>query len=495
MPRYILALDQGTTGSRAFIFDSRGKVVAKSYREFTQFYPKPGWVEHDADEIWASCVAVIKDAVKKAKIDPKDIAAIGITNQRETTVIWDRKTSKPVHRAIVWQCRRTAAMCASTHFKPLRKSIQQKTGLVLDPYFSGTKVKWLLDNVKGLRARAVKGEVAFGTIDSWLIWKLTGGVSHATDVTNASRTLLFNIRQKKWDEPLLKAFGVPSGILPKVLNSGAQFGKTAAGAAGLPSGISITGVLGDQQAALYGQGCFTPGTVKNTYGTGCFMVLNTGKKFVSSKSGLLTTLASDEGGQPVYALEGSIFIAGAVMQWLRDELKVISDSAASEAMIKGLKDTHGVYLVPAFTGLGAPYWDAEARGVISGLTRGANVRHIVRAALESIAYQTKDVFGLMEKDFGGKIKSLKVDGGACRNNMLMQFQSDILGCKAVRPKMIDSTVAGAAYLAGISRGLWKVKDLERFRGVDRVFVPRMPAVEVRNKYQGWLTAVARAQLK
>jgi glycerol kinase len=493
--KYILAIDQGTTGSRAFIFDSRGKAVAKSYREFKQYYPKPGWVEHDADEIWASCVTVIKDALQKAKIDPQQIAAIGITNQRETTIVWDRKTSKPVHRAIVWQCRRTADMCASKKFAPLKNSIQQKTGLVLDPYFSGTKVRWLLEHVKGLRNRANKGEVCFGTVDSWLIWKLTGGQSHATDVTNASRTLLFNIRRRQWDHSLLKAFGIPQSMLPKVLNSGDRFGQTAAGIAGLPSGIPIMGVMGDQQAALYGQGCFTPGTVKNTYGTGCFMVLNTGNKFVVSKKGLLTTLACNERGEPVFALEGSIFIAGAVMQWLRDELKVIKTSSESETFVKGLKDTNGVYFVPAFTGLGAPYWDADARGIICGLTRGANARHIVRAALESIAYQTKDVFGLMEGAFGGKIRSLKVDGGACQNNILMQFQSDILGCRVVRPKMIDSTVAGAAHLAGVSAGVWRVKDLQRLRGVDRTFAPQMPASAVNEKYHGWQNAVEKAQLK
>jgi len=495
MKKYILALDQGTTGSRAFIFDDRGKVVAQSYREFTQYYPKPGWVEHDANEIWASCVKVIKDAVGKSKIDPRMIAAIGITNQRETTIVWDRKTSKPLHRAIVWQCRRTASMCAKPQFKKFKNSIRQKTGLVLDPYFSGTKVRWLLENVQGLRAKAQKGEVCFGTVDSWLIWKLTGGLSHATDVTNASRTMLFNIRQRRWDATLLKTFGIPSTILPKVLNSGADFGTTAQGAAGLPSGIPITGVLGDQQAALYGQGCFTPGTVKNTYGTGCFLVLNTGKKFVASKNGLLTTLAADEHGRPVFALEGSIFISGAVMQWLRDELKVIPSSSAADTMIQGLKDTSGVYFVPAFVGLGAPYWDADARGMICGLTRGANVRHIVRAARESIAYQTKDVFDLMQTSYGGKIKDLKVDGGACQSDFLMQFQSDILRCRVVRPRMVDSTVAGAAYLAGITAGLWTVKDLERFRGVDRVFTPRMSVGEMGEKYKGWLNAVHKTRSK
>lgn len=491
--KFILAIDQGTTGSRAFIFDAKGRIVSKSYQEFKQYYPKPGWVEHDAEEIWASCVKVIQRAVVQAKINPASIGAVGITNQRETTVLWDRKTSKPFYRAIVWQCRRTSPMCQTPGLQKFKSLIQGKTGLVLDPYFSGTKIRWLLENIPGLRQKAQKGEVTFGTVDSWLIWKLTGGASHVTDMTNASRTLLFNIRTKEWDKDLLKIFQVPSSLLPNVLNSGSRFGTTAAGVAGLPSGIPITGVMGDQQAALYGQGCFARGSIKNTYGTGCFMMLNTGNKFVASKKGLLTTLACDVDGRPVYALEGAVFIAGAVMQWLRDELKVIRRSADSEKIIKGLTDTGGVYFVPAFTGLGAPYWDADARGVICNLTRGSNVRHIVRAALESIAYQTKDVFELMQEGYGGTIKNLKVDGGACQNNFLMQFQADILGARVVRPKIVDSTVLGAAYLAGITAGLYKARDLKRFSSVETVFAPKMPSKEVSQKYSGWLSAVAKAR--
>lgn len=491
--RYILAIDQGTTGSRAFVLDAKGKVVAQSYQEFKQYYPKPGWVEHDAEEIWASCVKVIRSAVRSSGIDPSKIAAIGLTNQRETTVVWDRRTSKPVHRAIVWQCRRTTSLCQSASLQKHKRTIHRKTGLVLDPYFSATKIQWLLDNVKGLRRKAQKGDVLFGTVDSWLVWKLTGGASHASDMTNASRTMLFNIRTRKWDEDLLKIFRVPSAILPKVLESGAEFGVAASVIPGLPSGIPIRAVMGDQQSALYGQGCFTPGSVKNTYGTGCFLMLNLGKKYVVHSKGLLTTLACDVHGAPVYALEGSVFIAGAVMQWLRDELKVIRRSSESEAMIKGLFDSAGVYFVPAFTGLGAPYWDADARGIICGLTRGANVRHIVRAALESIAYQTKDVFDLMRKAYGGSIRSLKVDGGACRNDFLMQFQSDLLNARVIRPRTVDSTVMGAAYLAGIQSGLYKVSDLEKFRGIEAVFSPRMSPKDVSRRYAGWLSAVGKAR--
>lgn len=491
--RYILAIDQGTTGSRAFVVDAKGKIVAQSYQEFKQYYPKPGWVEHDAEEIWHSCVKVIRKAIVASGIDPCKIAAIGLTNQRETTVVWDRRTSKPVHRAIVWQCRRTTSMCQSPTLQKHKSTIHRKTGLVLDPYFSATKVQWLLDNVKGLRPKVQKGDVLFGTVDSWLIWKLTGGAAHATDMTNASRTMLFNIRTRQWDNELLKIFRVPSSMLPKVLESGAQFGTTTTGIAGLPSGIPIRAVMGDQQAALYGQGCFTPGSVKNTYGTGCFLMLNLGKKYVVHSKGLLTTLACDAQGGPVYALEGAVFIAGAVMQWLRDELKVIRRSSESEEMIKGLSDTAGVYFVPAFTGLGAPYWDADARGIICGLTRGTNLRHIVRAALESIAYQTKDVFDLMCKVYGGSIPSLNVDGGACRNNFLMQFQSDLLNARVIRPRTVDSTVMGAAHLAGIQSGLYKVGDLEKFRGVEAVFSPRMSPKEVEHHYDGWLSAVGKAR--
>lgn len=492
--KYILAIDQGTTGSRAFIFDARGRVVSKGYQEFRQYYPKPGWVEHDAGEIWESCQKVIRSAIRSAGVKPQDIRAIGITNQRETTVVWDKKTSKPLHHAIVWQCRRTSEMCRLPKFQKAKTVIQKKTGLLLDPYFSGTKMRWFLENIPGLKTKVNASQAAFGTIDTWLIWKLTGGQSHTTDMTNASRTMLFNIHTKQWDKQLLELFGVPQSALAKVLNSGSVFGTTAK-IADLPSGIPIYAVMGDQQAALYGQGCFDPGSIKNTYGTGCFMVLNTGNKSVISKNGLLTTLACDVKGQPVYALEGAVFIAGAVMQWLRDELKALKSSSDSERLIQGLRDTNGVYFVPAFTGLGAPYWDDQARGIICGLTRGANVRHIIRAALESIAYQTKDVFEIMTKECGLKIKALKVDGGACQNNFLMQFQSDILRLNIHRPKNVDSTVLGAAYLAGVSIGLYDPRKLSQFLKKDAVFSPKMSAQEVSLKCDGWRRAVDRARYK
>lgn len=489
--QFILAIDQGTTGSRAYLFDQKGQIVASVYKEFKQYFPKPGWVEHDAEEIWKSCTDVIKGVLRKSRISAKQIKAIGITNQRETTVVWDRKTSKPLARAIVWQCRRTADICQRlSRYSPI---FRRKTGLVLDPYFSGTKIKWLLDNVKGLKSRAQKGSVCFGTIDSWLIYKLTGGQSHVTDMTNASRTLIFNIRTFKWDKELLKILRIPESILPKVQNSGSIFGHTANAQTGLPAGIPIASVLGDQQAALYGQGCHGVGTIKNTYGTGCFIVLNTGKKLIFSRSGLLSTVASDVNGKPLYAMEGSIFIAGAVVQWLRDQLGVIQRSSDTERMIQGLKDTQGVYFVPAFTGLGAPYWNTQTRGMISGLTRGAHVGHITRAALESIAYQTKDVFDIMKKELGKNIRSLKVDGGACQNNFLMQFQADLLGCDIARPKVVDSTAIGVAQLAGITVGLWKKSDLNRFNKTERVFKPKMNIAKRNELTKGWANAVRRAQ--
>jgi glycerol kinase len=491
---YVLAIDQGTTGSRAFIFNQECQIVASAYQEFKQYFPKPGWVEHDANEIWNSCVNVIKAAIHKAKISAKDIKAIGITNQRETTVLWDRKSGKPIHRAIVWQCRRTTDVCQALKKKGLENKIRQKTGLVLDPYFSGTKIKWILDHVPGARKRAQKGQLAFGTIDSWLIWKLTGGKAHTTDFTNASRTLIFNIRTKQWDKALLTIFNIPSIILPKAQASGSVFGKTSGKLSGLPDGIPITGVLGDQQAALYGQGCFTSGTSKNTYGTGCFLVLNTGKKYIHSSKGLLTTLASDALGQPVYALEGSVFIAGAVVQWIRDQLGVIKNSSEIETAIKGTEDTAGVYFVPAFAGLGAPYWDAEVRGIMTGLTRGSNLKHILRAALESICYQTKDVFDLMQKESKTRIKELKVDGGACRNNFLMQFQSDILNAKIIRPKIIESTAFGVAQLAGIAAGLWNKRELSKLSQVDAIFSPKMNDKYRRELYEGWQKAIKKARV-
>lgn len=492
--KYLLAIDQGTTGSRALIFNAQGKIISSHYQEFTQYFPHPGWVEHDAQEIWNSCVNCLQQALRKAHISPQEILAVGITNQRETTVMWDRKTSKPVSRAIVWQCRRTASLCQEKFLKSKEHLFRQKTGLVLDAYFSGTKIKWLLDHTKGLRQRARRGEVCFGTIDSWLIWKLSGGKVHATDYTNASRTLIFNIRTFKWDEELLKNLDIPKEILPNVQASGSIFGFVKTGIAGFSSEIPIAAVMGDQQAALYGQGCTQPGTIKNTYGTGCFLVLNTGKKLIYSKDGLLSTIACDEMGKPVYALEGSIFIAGAVIQWLRDQLKIIERSADSEKMIQGLKDTNGVYFVPAFTGLGAPYWKGDARGMICGLTRGTDGRQIIRAALESIAYQTKDVFDLMQKNLGKSISVLKVDGGACRNNFLMQFQADLLNCRIIRPQQIESTAQGVAHLAGVTMGLWNKKDLERFHRADRIFKPSMPPSRRKTLYEGWQKAVSRVMI-
>lgn len=490
--RYILAIDQGTTGTRTLVFDRRGRIAASAYKEFRQYFPCPGWVEHDAEEIWASCAAVIRAALKKGKILTANIAAIGITNQRETTVLWDRATSKPVGRAIVWQCRRTADICKK--LKSHEALFHRKTGLVLDPYFSGTKIRWMLENIRGLKERAQAGRICFGTVDSWLIWKLTGGRSHVTDVTNASRTLIFNIRKLEWDQELLEILKIPAKILPKVQPSGSQFGVTARKIAGVPSGIPITAVLGDQQAALYGQGCFEAGMVKNTYGTGCFIVLNTGRKLVYSKKGLLTTVASDDQGRPLYALEGSIFITGAAVQWLRDQLGIIQKASDTEKTIRGLRDNGGVYFVPAFAGLGAPHWDAEARGVISGLTRGTGSAHLVRAALESMAYQTRDVVDVMRQELGRNLRELKVDGGACQNNFLMQFQADILGCRIVRPKVIESTAQGAAYLAGVTAGIWRgKKDLEKLRKTDRTFSPKMSAARRETLIQGWKEAVERTR--
>lgn len=492
MKKYILSIDQGTTGSRAFLFDQKGKVASGAYREFKQYFPKPGWVEHDADEIWRSCAAAIKETIQKARISGKNIVGIGITNQRETTVLWERDSSKPAGRAIVWQCRRTADICKKLKTKKLESTFRQKTGLILDPYFSGTKVKWLLDNAPSLRAKAKAGKICFGTIDSWLIWKLTGGRSHVSDMTNASRTLLFNIRNKTWDPELLKILNVPEPLLPKVQNSGSIFGETRSGLIpNLPGGIPIAAVMGDQQAALYGHGCYGPGEIKNTYGTGNFLVFNTGKKLIYSKKGLLTTISCDIKGRPIYALEGAIFITGAAIQWLRDGLGVIKKARDTEKLIRGVKDSGGVYFVPAFTGLGAPHWDSEARGLICGLTRGSAEKHIIRATLESIAYQTRDVFDIMQKAFGKKVKELRVDGGACRNNFLMQFQADILGLKVLRPKTIESTVQGVTHLAGITIGLWKEKELKNMHKPDRIFTPGM-ATDVRERlYSGWRDAVRR----
>jgi len=491
VPKYIMALDQGTTSSRAIIFDENGLIKGVTNREFTQIYPKPGWVEHDAMEIWGSQIGVAKEVLLKCGLSVNDIAAIGITNQRETTVVWDKNTGKPVYNAIVWQCRRTAPICDDLKARGLTEKIREKTGLVVDAYFSGTKVKWILDNVEGTREKAEKGELLFGNIDTWLIWNLTGGKVHVTDYSNASRTMLFNIHKLDWDDEILKELNIPRAMLPKVMPSSHIYGYTTTEVFG--GEIPIAGDAGDQQAALFGQACYAPGMAKNTYGTGCFMLMNTGEKAVESKSGLLTTIAWGADGKVEYALEGSIFIAGAVIQWLRDELRVLDNAAQSEELATKVEDNNGVYLVPAFVGLGAPYWDMYARGAILGLTRGAKREHIVRAALESICYQTRDVLEAMQKDSGITLKSLKVDGGAVANNFLMQFQSDILGVPVDRPKVIETTALGAAYLAGLAVGYWKDKnDISAKWQIDRTFKPQMDIDTKERLYKGWKKAVKRS---
>ncbi|MDN5331068.1 MAG: glycerol kinase [Tepidanaerobacteraceae bacterium] len=491
MGKFVMALDQGTTSSRAIIFDENGSIISVAQKEFTQIYPKPGWVEHDPMEIWGTQIGVAKEAMEKARITPEEVAAIGITNQRETTIVWDKNTGKPVYNAIVWQCRRTAPICDDLKAKGLADVIRGKTGLVVDAYFSGTKIKWILDNVEGVREKAERGEVLFGNVDTWLIWNLTGGKVHVTDYSNASRTMIFNIHTLDWDEDILKELGIPRAMLPEVKPSSFVYGHTDGEIFGAV--VPIAGDAGDQQAALFGQACYKPGMAKNTYGTGCFMLMNTGEKAVESQSGLLTTIAWGVNGKVEYALEGSIFIAGAVVQWLRDELRIIDNSAQSEEYATRVEDTNGVYLVPAFVGLGAPYWDMYARGVIVGLTRGAKREHIIRAALESIAYQTRDVLEAMQKDSGITLTNLKVDGGAVANNFLMQFQSDILGVPVSRPKVTETTALGAAYLAGLAVGYWK--DMDEIAAkwqIDREFKPAM-ATEVREKlYSGWKKAVKRA---
>jgi glycerol kinase len=490
--KYIMALDQGTTSSRAIIFDENGLIKGVTNREFTQIYPKPGWVEHDAMEIWGSQIGVAKEVLLKCGLSVNDIAAIGITNQRETTVVWDKSTGKPVYNAIVWQCRRTAPICDDLKDRGLAEKIREKTGLVVDAYFSGTKVKWILDNVEGAREKAEKGELIFGNIDTWLIWNLTGGKAHVTDYSNASRTMLFNIHTLDWDDEILKELDIPRAMLPKAMPSSYVYGHTTTEVFG--GEVPIAGDAGDQQAALFGQACYAPGMAKNTYGTGCFMLMNTGEKAVASKSGLLTTIAWGVNGKVEYALEGSIFITGAVVQWLRDELRVIDNAAQSEELATKVEDNNGVYLVPAFVGLGAPYWDMYARGTIVGLTRGAKREHIVRAALESICYQTRDVLEAMQKDSGINLKSLKVDGGAVANNFLMQFQSDILAVPIDRPKVIETTALGAAYLAGLAVGYWKDKeDISAKWQIDRTFKPEMEEAKREALYKGWKKAVERAR--
>lgn len=490
MSGYIMAIDQGTTGSRTYLFDVNGDVVGSAYKEFKQIYPKPGWVEHDAEEIWKTVEETMIAACMQNNIELEEIVAIGITNQRETTILWDKKTGKPVHNAIVWQCRRTADTCDALKEKGLEKLFREKTGLVVDAYFSGTKVKWILDNVPEARKKAEAGDLMFGTIDTWLMYKLSGGNVHATDYTNASRTLLFNIAEKTWDGEILEILDIPESILPEVKNSAAHYGHTSMKLP-LSREVPITGVAGDQQAALFGQGCVTPGMAKNTYGTGCFLLSIT-EDLVYSENGLVTTLACDAAGEPVYCLEGSVFIAGAAVQWLRDELKIIDTAAEIETLAASVEDNHGVYMVPAFVGLGAPYWDMHARGGILGLTRGAGRAHVARAVLESIAYQTRDLVEIINRESGVPLEVLKVDGGASNNDLLMQFQADILGIQVDRPKMVETTAAGAAMLAGLGSGFWKsANDLKEACKVDKLYSPKMAVDERERLYNGWKEAVRR----
>ncbi|MDD5084483.1 MAG: glycerol kinase GlpK [Candidatus Omnitrophica bacterium] len=490
MKKYILALDQGTTSSRAIVFDKKGKVISNCQKEFTQIFPKPGWVEHNPLEIWKTQKDVAVAAMRKASVRPEEIASVGITNQRETTILWERRTGRPVYNAIVWQCRRTADICRKLEKKGYGEIIRRKTGLLLDAYFSGTKVKWLLDNVRGLRKRAERGEICFGTVDSWLLYNLTG--EHLTDVTNASRTLLLNIRKGAWDKELLDIFGIPEEILPAVRPSCGFFGMTKSEIFG--KDIAVGGVAGDQQASLFGQACFSVGSAKNTYGTGCFALVNIGKKFVLSKHRLLTTIAWDLGDGIEYALEGSVFIGGAVVKWLRDQQKMLKIAGDSESLALSVPDTGGVYFVPAFVGLGAPYWDSSVRGTIVGLTRGSSSAHIVRAALESVAFQSRDLIAAVEEDVGHKVKTLKVDGGATVNRFLMQFQADILGIPVICSAIPETTALGAAYLAGLQCGYWKNKEEIRDNWRMRAkFSPRMGREKRRRLLGDWKRAVEAAR--
>ncbi len=484
--KYIIALDQGTTSSRALLVDSSGKLIDVAQKEFKQIFPKPGWVEHDPEEIWSSQWAVFKEVIDKNKLKADQIISIGITNQRETTVIWDRETGKPVHNALVWQDKRTASQCEILKEKGLTDYVKAHTGLVIDSYFCATKIQWILENVSGVRERAQQGNLCFGTIDSWLIWNMTKGQSHVTDHTNASRTMLFDIVSMDWDQQLLKELEIPESLLPEVKPSGSHFGDLDLDGVKIP----INGVAGDQQAALFGQACFEPGLAKNTYGTGCFLLMNMGAKHVVSENGLLTTLAASLNDQPVYALEGSIFIAGAAVQWLRDGLKIIEHAADTEALALST-ETDDVVVVPAFAGLGTPYWDMYARGAIFGLTRDTGIPEISRATLQSLAFQTKDVINAMMEDTGIPIKTLKVDGGACVNNYLMQFQTDILGVPVERPEIIESTAMGAAYLAGIQSGIWKIEDVDKNRKIEKLFEPKFDSNKRDQLYGQWSKAVQR----
>ncbi|MGN9164335.1 glycerol kinase GlpK [Tissierellaceae bacterium HCP3S3_D8] len=487
-----MALDQGTTSSRAIIFDNKGEVVKVAQNEFTQYYPKAGWVEHDPMEIWGTQSGVAREVLETAGIRPEEIAAMGITNQRETTIVWDKTTGRPIYNAIVWQCRRAAAICDELKKKGLEDYIRNNTGLVVDAYFSGAKIKWILDNVEGAREKAENGELLFGNVDTWLIWNLTRGKVHVTDYSNASRTMIYNIKELKWDEKLLKELDIPASMLPEVKQSSEIYGVTDPHTFG-GAEIPIAGIAGDQQAALFGQACFEPGMAKNTYGTGCFMLMNTGEEMITSQNGLITTIAWGVDGKVEYALEGSIFVAGAIVQWLRDELRLITDASDSEYFANKVEDNNGVYIVPAFVGLGAPYWDMYARGTMVGLTRGSNREHIIRAALESIAYQTRDVLEAMQEDSGIELQTLKVDGGAVANNFLMQFQSDILDVPVYRPNVVETTALGAAYLAGLAVGFWESKDdiIKRW-SIDRIFESEMKKEDRDKFYRGWKKAVTRS---
>ena len=485
---YVMALDAGTTSNRAIIFDKNSKIVGVSQKEFTQYFPEPGWVEHDADEIWSTMTTVMKEALEESGLSANDISAIGITNQRETTVVWDKNTGRPVYNAIVWQSRQTASIAEDLKKKGLTEEFKNKTGFTIDAYFSGTKITWILEHVEGTRARAEAGDLLFGTIDTWLIWKLTGGKVHVTDYSNASRTLMYNIKELKWDEQLLSYLKVPAKMLPEVKPSSCRYGFTEPSILG--ASVPVSGAAGDQQSALFGQNCFEPGMAKNTYGTGCFMLMNTGTDIYDSKNALVTTIAWGLDGKVEYALEGSIFVAGSAIQWLRDGVRMVDSAPDSEWVAKKVRDTAGVYLVPAFVGLGAPYWDQNARGMIIGITRGTTKAHIVRATLESLAYQTRDVLGAMEADSNIKLASLKVDGGAVANNLMMQFQADILGVPVDRPQIIETTALGAAYLAGLAVGVWSNKEeLKTAWKLDVRFEPVMDKSEADKLYKGWQKAV------
>lgn len=491
--KYIVALDQGTTSSRTLVLDHQANIVSIAQREVTQIYPRPGWVEHDPREIWATQSSTLTEALAKSGINTDEIAAIGITNQRETTIVWEKSTGKPVYNAIVWQCRRTTEICERLQKAGLKDYVRKNTGLVIDPYFSATKIAWILENVEGAREKADKGELLFGTVDTWLIWNLTQGRVHVTEYTNASRTMLFNIHELKWDDTMLKALNIPRSMLPEVKASSEIYGQTNLGGRG-GTRIPIAGAAGDQQAALFGHICVEEGQAKNTYGTGCFLLMNTGKKAVTSEHGLVTTLACDAHGQPAYALEGSIFVAGAAIQWLRDELKFFTDAEDSEYFAAKVGTSNGLYVIPAFTGLGAPYWDPFARGAIFGITRGINRNHITRATLESIAYQTKDVLDAMLADANTDLKTLRVDGGAVANNFLMQFQADILQKPVERPQILEVTAFGAAYLAGLAVGFWSnLDELRKVASVERVFLPSADVEKQQLRYNGWCKAVARAR--